>query len=214
MTYTNPNTGETTCKSYNYFGTREGEVSFGDVMKNDTKMAVMISRIFPSRFKNSQYIGLIQNGKLDGSIINVAPSTYQVYCGEQPVDGIAGYFLAENGDLVLHAPSGRIRLIARDVDIEASGNGVKTGWINLRSNAAIDMNTPTLQMEAADAISLGSRRDVSINVPGEYKISCRNFKVVETPDVSLVTSPLGSGSNTPVQTLERATKLLKGFIGK
>lgn len=210
--YVNPNTGETTCKSFNYFGTTEGEVTFGDVMKNDTKMAVMISRIFPSKHKNAQYIGLVQNGKLDGSIVNVAPATYQVYCGENPVDGVGGYFLAENGDLILHAPSGRIRLIARDINLEAIGNGTDTGWINLKSNAAIDLDAPTVQMQAADAISFGAERDVSINVPGEYKITCRNFKVVESADVSPITSPFGSGANTVIQTLEGFKKLIKNII--
>ena len=210
--YKNPNTGETTSVDYNSFGTTEGEVRFGDTTENDTKMAVMIRRIFPHSFSNSHYIGLVQNGKLDGSIINVAPSTYQVVCGEKPVDGIAGYFLAENGDLVLHAPSGRIRLIARDIDLYASGNGLDTGWINLNSNATIDAEAPTIQLQSEDALSFGAERDVNISVPGEYKISCRNCKVVETPDVSPVTSPLGSGANTVIQTIEGFKKLIQSII--
>ena len=48
--YVNPNTGEKTCYSYNHFGTTEGEIRFGDVMTNGTKMAVMIRRIFPNTF--------------------------------------------------------------------------------------------------------------------------------------------------------------------
>lgn len=211
MTYSNPNTGETQCKSFNYFGTTEGEVSFGDVMKNNVKMSVLISRIFPSRFKNRQYIGLVQDGKLDGSILNVAPATYQVYCGEEAVDNVAGYFYAKNGDLILHAPSGRIRLIAKDIDIESTGNGTDTGWVNIRSNAAIDLSSPRIQLDAADSLAFGGERDVSISVPGEYKITCGNFKVVETPDVSLITSPLGSGSNSIKQTLEGIRKLIESI---
>lgn len=209
--YKSTNTGETPCYLYNDIGTTEGKVSFGDVMKNDTKMAVLISRIFPSRFKSAQYIGLVQNGKLDGSILNVAPATYQVFCGENPVDNVAGYFYAENGDLILHAPSGRIRLIAKDIDIESTGNGTDTGWVNIRSNAAIDINSPRVQMEAQDSLSFGAERDVSINIPGEYKITCGNFKVVETPDVSVTTSPLGSGSNSVKQTLDGFVKLIKSI---
>ena len=209
MAYQSPNTGETVSnKSFNYFGTTEGQIAFGDVMKNDTKMSVLISRIFPSKFKSAQYIGLVQNGKLDGSILNVAPSTYQVFCGESPVDNVAGYFYAENGDLILHAPSGRIRLIAKDIDIESTGNGTDTGWVNIRSNAAIDINSPRIQMEAQDSLAVGSERDVSVSVPGEYKISCGNFKVVETPDISPITSPLGTGSNTVKDTLEGFRKLI------
>lgn len=202
---------ETNNYSFNKVGTTEGEVRFGDVMKNDTKMAVMIRRIFPSQFTHSQYIGMPMNGKLDGSIINSAPATYQVFCGENPVDGIAGVFHAENGDLILNAPNGRIRILARDIDLYASGNGTDTGWINLNSNATIDINGATVQTQASDAISLGSERDLNLNVPGQYKISCGNFKVVEGADVSPVTSPLGSGSNTVNQTLDGLIKLIKSI---
>lgn len=209
--YVNPNTGEKTCYSYNRFGTTEGEVTFGDVMKNGTKMSVLIRRIFPSSFTNSHYIGLIQSGKLDGSILNIAPATYQVVCGEKPIDGVAGYFRAENGDLILHAPNGRVRILARDIDLVASGNGTKTGWVNINANAAIDAEAPTVQFQAQDAISLGAERDLNLNVAGEYKLSCRNFKVVETPDVSPITSPLGSGSNTILQQVEGLKKLIESL---
>lgn len=209
--YVNPNTGEPTCYSFNRIGTTEGEVTFGDVMKNGTKMSVLIRRIFPHSFSNSHYIGLVQTGKLDGSILNVAPATYQVFCGEQPVDGIAGFFHAENGDLVLHAPSGRIRILAKDIDLIATGNGTDTGWINLNANAAIDAEAPTVQFQAQDVMSIGAERDVNINVPGEYKISCRNFKVVETPDVSLISSPLGTGSNSVLQRIEGLRKLIESL---
>lgn len=202
---------ETNNYSFNKVSTTEGEVRFGDVMKNDTKMAVIIRRIFPSQFTNSQYIGMPMNGKLDGSIINSAPATYQVFCGEKPVDGVAGVFHAENGDLILNAPNGRIRILARDIDLYASGNGTDTGWINLNSNATIDINGATVQTQASDAISLGSERDLNLNVPGQYKISCGNFKLVEGADVSPVTSPLGSGSNTVNQTLDGLIKLIKSI---
>lgn len=209
--YVNPNTGEKTCYSYNHFGTTEGEIRFGDVMTNGTKMAVMIRRIFPNTSLNGHYIGLIQSGKLDGSILNVAPATYQVVCGEKPVDNIAGYFRAENGDLILHAPNGRVRIIAKDIDLYASGNGTDTGWINLNANATIDVEAPTVQLQAQDSLAIGSERNVNLNVPGEYKVSCGNFKVVETPDVSPITSQLGSGSNTILQTLQGIEKLIRSL---
>ncbi len=198
--------------NYRPIGTDEGIIEFGNVMKNNAKMAVMIKRIFPSTFRTSQYIGLQMSGKLDGGIINSAPSVYTILCGEKPVNDTAMFCRAENGDIILAAPKGRIRIMARDIDLIASGNGTNTGFINLRANSAIDGEAPTIQMQAEDAISLGSERDVNLNVPGEYKISCGNFKVVEAPDVSLLTSALGSGSNTLLQTAEGLTKLIRSLI--
>ena len=201
---------EQNVNDYRPLGTREGEISFGDVMKNNAKMAVMIRRIFPSSFRTSQYIGLQMSGKLDGGIINSAPSVYTVLCGEKPVNDVAMFCRAENGDIILSAPKGRVRIMARDIDLIASGNGTDTGFINVRGNSAVDMEAPTVQIQAEDAISLGSERNLNLNVPGEYKISCGNFKVVEASDVSPINAG-GSGSNTPLQTYLGLLKLIESI---
>lgn len=197
--------------NYRPLGTDEGVIEFGDVMKNNAKMAVMIRRIFPSTFQRSQYIGLQMSGKLDGGIINSAPSVYTILCGEKPVNDTAMFCRAENGDIILSAPNGRIRIMARDIDLIASGNGTDTGFVNMRANSSIDAEAPTVQMQAEDAISLGSERDMNLNVPGEYKISTGNVKVVEAADVSPIASLLGSGSNTPDQQLEGLFKLIQSL---
>ena len=44
---------------------------------------------------------------------------------------------------------------------------------------------------------------------GRTKISTGSLKIVESPDVSPITSFLGSGANTPLQTLEGIKKLLQ-----
>ena len=202
---------EQTVTNYRPLGTDEGIIEFGDVMKNNAKMAVMIRRIFPSSFKRSQYIGLQMSGKLDGGIINSAPSVYTILCGEKPVADTAMFCRAENGDIILSAPKGRVRIMARDIDLIASGNGTDTGFINLRANSAIDGEAPTFQMQSEDAISLAAERDINLNTPGEIKLSCGDHKIVEAPDVSPITSILGSGSNTPLQQIEGLIKLIQSL---
>lgn len=225
---------EESCKSFRQLSTDEGEIRFGEVTKNNVKMAVMIRRIFPSsKFQTSHYIALQMSGALDGAIINSAPSLFTVLCGEKPIktdsegnfnvrniagnagaksEGVGAYIRSENGDIVLSAPNGRIRIMARDIDLISNGNGTDTGWINMRANSAIDSDAPTINMQATDAIGLGVERDLNLNVPGRFKVSCGSMKVVEGPDVSLVTSPLGSGANTVIQTIEGVTKLIKSIV--
>lgn len=220
---------EQTCNSFRNISTDEAEVRFGDVMKNNAKMAIMIRRIFPNTFRTSQYIALQMSGKLDGAIINSAPSLFTVLCGEKPVkidsesgfglssvsgdrsEGVGAYIRSENGDIILSAPNGRIRIVARDIDLIASGNGTDTGYINLRANSTIDQDAPTVNVQAADALGLGVERDLNLNVPGTYKITCGSMKVVEGPDVSPVTSPLGSGANTILQSIEGVMKLIESL---
>ena len=198
--------------SFNGFSTTEGEVRLGDVMKNNAKMAVIIRNIFPNSFQTSHYMGLQMTGKLAGSTINSAPACYQILCGEQPVNGVSFVAYAENGDMLIGAPKGRIRMFAQDIDIIASGNGTDTGWVNVLSNAKVNVESSTVQLQSSDALSLGTERNLNLNVPGRYKITCGSMKVVEGPDISPISSPLGSGVNTIIQQLEGLKKLIESIV--
>ena len=101
------------------------------------------------------------SGALDGAIICSAPSLFTVLCGEKPIkvdsgvgfglntadksEAVAAYIRAENGDIILSAPNGRVRMQARDIDIISSGNGDTTGFVNVRANAAVDVKVLQLQ---------------------------------------------------------------------
>ena len=204
---------ESICTDYNRFGNTTGEVVLDTVDKRNNKMAVMIRRIFPSTFKRAQYIGLQMSGTLDGAINVSAPSVYNVRCGEKPVDGVSAITYAENGDIILFAPRGRVRIMARDIDLISTGNGADTGFVNIHSNSAIDMRTGEMKMNASDRIGLAAETKINLNTTGEVKVSAGGFKVVEAPDVSPISSLLGSGSNTPVQFAEGLAKLIQSILG-
>ena len=157
------------------WATVEGEVRMGDVMPNNSKMAVMIRRIFPTQFKNSQYIGLQMGGELDGSVIVSAPRTFSVKCGESPVgqtgakggkdatNGVASIISAENGDIVLHAPHGRIRIVAKDIDLVSTGDGTKTGYVNVSANGGMVGNVNNFKMECSGAASISGEKGIDLN---------------------------------------------------
>ena len=198
---------------FNRFGNTTGEVVFDTVDKRKNKMAVVIKRIFPApQFRRSQYIGLHMDNELDGSISVSAPACYNVRCGEQPVNGVSAITYAENGDIILFAPRGRVRIMAKDIDLIAEGNGADTGFVNIHSNSTVDIDTGEVKMTANDAIGIAAERNVNINSGQRVKISSGSFKVVESPDVSPVTSLLGSGANSPLQTLEGLKKLLQSIL--
>ena len=202
---------ENTCPDYNRFGNTTGEVVLDTVDKRNNKMAVMIRRIFPSTFKRAQYIGLQMSGELDGAINVSAPSVYNVRCGEKPVDGVSAITYAENGDIILFAPRGRIRIMARDIDLISTGNGADTGFVNIHSNSAIDMRTGEMKMNASDRIGIAAETKVNLNSTGEVKVSSGDFKVVEAPDVAF--NILGSGTMTIVQFAEGLFKLINSIGG-
>ena len=196
---------------FNRVGNTLGEINFEAVDERNNKMAVMLRRIFPSTFRRSQYIGLHMNGTMDGSVSVSAPAVYNVRCGERPVNGVAGVTYAENGDLILFAPRGRVRIMARDIDLIAEGNGTDTGFVNIHSNSVVDIDTTEVRINGSDAVGIESERNLNLNASGRAKVSCGNLKIVESPDVSLITSFAGSGSNSPLQTLEGIKKLLESL---
>ena len=205
--------GAARCPDYNRIGNTTGEVIFDTADKRNNKMAVMIRRIFPSpRFRRSQYIGLQMGGNLDGAVVVSAPSVYNVRCGEKPVDGVSAITYAENGDIILYAPRGRVRIMAQDIDLIAEGNGGTTGFVNINSNSTVDIDTSEVRVKAADAIGMAAERNVNINSGQLVKVAAGNFKVVESSDVSVVTSLLGSGANSPIQTIEGLKKLLQSLL--
>lgn len=200
-----------TCPDYNRFGNTTGEVVLDTIDKRNNKMAIMIRRIFPSKFKRAQYIGLQMSGTLDGAINVSAPSVYNVRCGEKPVDGVSAITYAENGDIILFAPRGRVRIMARDIDLISEGNGATTGFVNIHSNSAIDMRTGEIKMNASDRIGMAAETKINLNSTGEVKISSGDFKVVEAPDVAF--NILGSGTMTIVQFGEGIAKLIQSLAG-
>lgn len=178
-------------RDFQQWSTVEGEIRMGDVMENQSKMAVMIRRIFPTQFKNSQYIGLQMGGELDGSVIVSAPKTFSVKCGESPVgatensNGVASVITAENGDIILHAPRGRVRIIAEDIDLVTRGNGTTSGYVNMNANAGINGITNNFKMECQGSASMSGEKGVDLNSSGRVLVECATYKLNETPDISV-----------------------------
>ena len=189
-----PIKGETKTYKKNQFNTTEGGSFYGHTNENNAKMAVMLRRIFPSPFKRAQYLGLQQGGELDGSILCSAPSTFQIRCGEVPVNNeVAGVWYAENGDIVIGAPKGRIRIFAQSIDLISTGDGDETGWVNILANKEINASAGgEIKMEAGSAFSVEADT-MDVNTTGKNEYNVGSFKVIEGGDAK--TQP-GTGNVT------------------
>ena len=121
--------GEAKTYKKNQFCTTEGGTYYGHSMENNAKMAVALRRIFPSPFKRAQYIALQQGGELDGAILCSTPSVFEISCGESPVQDVAGVWYAENGDIVIGAPKGNVRIFAQNIDLISQGDGKDSGFV-------------------------------------------------------------------------------------
>ena len=208
---TPPVKGEVKTYRKNQFNTSEGGSYYGHSMANNAKMAVMLRRIFPSPFKRAQYVGLQQGGALDGSVIVSAPSTFQIACGEAPVQDVAGVWYAENGDIVIAAPRGRIRLSAMSIDLIATGTGTPpegTGYVSINANTEFNVEAGNVVVNSDDNISLNSEV-MDTNVTGKCEYNVGSFKVIEGGDFFSVP---GQGNITTQQFYDAMFKVI-GSMG-
>ncbi len=105
-------------------GTAEGEFKFGHLHDDNEQSAVILR----NGKSSDHYITLDQTGgpnRKHGTICK-SPGAFQVEAaGAVPKDTPGIMLDAENGDIVIKAPSGRIRMEAINIDILAIGGGVK-----------------------------------------------------------------------------------------
>ena len=211
MTQTNsaPVKGEAKTYKKNQFNTSEGGSFYGHSNANNAKMAVMLRRIFPSPFKRAQYIGLQQGGALDGAILCSAPSVFEINCGEAPVNDVAGVWYAENGDINIHAPRGRVRISAMSIDLIATGVGNPpdgTGYVSVNANTGFKVEAGTVTFDSDDDFAVQSEK-MNFNTPGKCEFNVGSFKLIEGGD--FFTIP-GQGNITLEQWVKTMAKVIGG----
>ena len=206
--------GETNSYKRASFNTTEGGLFCGYVAENNAKFAVALRRILPSpnNFKTDHYIALQMNGEYDGAIQMNAPSVLEMKCGEKPVYGeIAGLWYAQNGDIHIQAPNGRIILDAETISLQANG-GEPFGNIYLDATNEVKITSDSMKTVVDDSIGFEAERDYNITCSGRAEIDCGDFSVTEGADVALpVLLRGGQGTMGAVKFLKGVMKLIKSI---
>jgi len=199
------------------FNNNEGGLFLSYTNKNGAKVAAALRRIFPSQgVRFAQSIELIMAGPMEGSILCQTPKVFSINCGELPTgrtadqDGIAGVWYAENGDLVLNAPNGTIRLLASNIELIADGNPV-----NGKGNVSLSPSA-SLRCEGADQIKLEGNEvrikgQTKLNLEGKDEVEIAGgVKLTEPADlISFFKSLTKAGSRSPNQAIKDIIKLVK-----
>ena len=201
---------ETQSYQKNQFNTTEGGLFFGHVMKNNAKMAVALRAIFPSNFTKGHFIGLQQTGKLRGSIINSAPATYQIFCGEKAVNGKAGVWFAESGDIDIRAPRGKITLSANNIEIISTGSGNKTGHILMGADGKIHGFSDDIKWQAGDSIALQGDGSISSITTG--KVETVAGSNVDREAEGVFKGLPGGGAETAVEWADTLARTLRSLF--
>lgn len=192
-------------------GTNEGKVQYGTVLPNGSKMAIMVRNMFNDpEFKKDHYIGLQMEGKLKGSTIERSPAVHQIICGEKPAGDLAGMWYAENGNIVIGAPEGKVIIFAEDIEILASGDGATTGNVVIESNASTSIKSPDITLEAADTLSLEGEKRIKIDSTGRIFLEGM-IKAIEGVDAAPLAA--STGNLTIAQRFIATKKFIESIVG-
>jgi hypothetical protein len=96
------------------------------------------------------------DGPREGWTINRSPGPYQIVCADDVDPESVGFMLqCKNGDLVIGAPNGNVRIYGINVDIMAkNGTDNTTGVINIESNEAVNIETQKFDVKAKTGIRI------------------------------------------------------------
>lgn len=143
------------------YGNSDGEIKFGHI-HDDGKISSFMVR---SGHEANHYITMESEGephRKHGTICR-SKGSFQVKAGDNVPYGQPGVFIdAVSGDIVLNAPSGRIRLIAENIDLLANGSDNTNGVIILDSNEKIIIKSPIVDVRSTVSTKIFSNKTVEL----------------------------------------------------
>ena len=139
--------------------TVNGALSFGGLTKNKTVTSALELKGKDGR----HFVDLTENGQRKGWTTINAPGAIQINAGEdlkKDQDGI--FFNTENGDIIIRARNGKIRIEGLDIEIVATGAG-NEGFIAARANNSVKVDANNITMNAKEALKLLATGILSMN---------------------------------------------------
>jgi len=143
------------------YGQADGEIKFGHLTADNVLSSVMLR----SGRDSSHYITLDSSGDKHrkGGTICRGPGAFQVRAGDNvEKDKIGVYVEAVSGDLVLRAPSGRVRIEGVNIDITASGADGKNGNITMSANEKIIGDAQIIKMSSKVSTTIFSEKTCEV----------------------------------------------------
>jgi len=118
------------------YGTKDGELKFGHITADNEIASVLIRNFTEYR----HYIEMCRTGEdhRKGGTICRAPGSFQIKAGDDVGKGIPGVYVeAASGDVVIRAPSGKVRIEGIDIELCASGYDGTRGNVNISANEKV-----------------------------------------------------------------------------
>ena len=134
-------------------GNDHGSIRFGHVHKQgDVTSSVMLQT--PD---GEHFLTLDKDGTRKGWTSSMGPGNFQVECGSAKEKNEDSLILnAKNGNIIIVATNGKIRMEANDIELIARGEGGSEGNIRLKATESIETDSKKLLMSAKTAYKIAT----------------------------------------------------------
>ena len=155
-------------------GTGWGTICFGKV--NTFSNEIDACKLSNGHDAGRHYIRMQETGSKEdgskGSTTMVCPGTLTALTGKDivnypkgsdtPRDLPAIYYEAENGDIVLTAPRGKIKIAAEAIEIVAKGSDGRTGIVNINADDKILLDAQSIDIQSKVSTKVFSEKTVEV----------------------------------------------------
>ena len=155
-------------------GTEHGYISFGEVNTYSNEIDACKLQNGPDGGRH--YIRMQETGSKEdgskGSTHVVCPGALTALVGKDivnyppgsdtPRDIPAIFYEAENGDIILTAPRGKIKIAAEAIEIIATGSDGRTGVVNINADDKILLDAQTVDIQSKVSTKIFSEKTVEV----------------------------------------------------
>ena len=149
------------------YGNDHGSISFGHIHKpGDVTAGVKLQT------SDGEHVFMMdKDGQRKGWTTSLSPGNFQVQCGNNKEEAEDSMILnALNGNILICASNGKIRLQATDIELIAVGEGGSKGNIRLNATENIATNSKSFKISAANSFKIATPQKGEIVANGLLKI--------------------------------------------
>ena len=145
------------------YGNDHGAISFGHIHKpGDVTAGVKLQT------SDGEHVFMMdKDGQRKGWTTSLSPGNFQVQCGEKKEEAEDSMILnALNGNILICASNGKIRLQATDIELIAVGEGGSKGNIRLDATENISTSSKSFKINSVNSLSFNSPSNMEIAANG------------------------------------------------
>ena len=149
------------------YGNNQGSIAFGQIHKQgDVTSSVMLET--PD---GEHQLSLDLDGERTGWTCSTSPGNFQVECGSANQEAEDSLVLnAKNGNIIIMATNGKIRMQGTDIELVAVGEGGAKGNIKMNATESIVTDSKKLLMTAKSFYRIASPQTGEVVANGVLKL--------------------------------------------